>query len=131
MDSSLVVAKGFCCYITTGAPLPKGSDAVVMIEDTEVGDPGGLSTSGKGERVMRVRGGEGKAVKTMAAGTNVRQVGSDIALGEVVLTKGKLLDAGDVGILASLGVPSIKVCSKPSAGFMSTVRLPPSQQSPL
>ncbi|QDZ25791.1 molybdopterin biosynthesis protein [Chloropicon primus] len=111
VDDDLVVSKGGCCYITTGSPLPRGSDAVVMIEDTKT------STAADGKRVMEVLG---DAVKNMAVGHNVRQIGSDMALGEVVLGKGKLLESADIGILASLGFQSVAVVSKPLAAFMST-----------
>ena len=71
--------------------------------------------SGKNQKTIRLR--EGIDIQP---GQDVRQMGSDMALGEVILHEGKLLSAADVGMLASLGIPSVKVFSKPKAAVMST-----------
>ena len=122
VDEGIVVEQGLAAYITTGSPLPRGSNAVVMIEDTAVvsggGEEGGDTLGGP--KVIEIVGGGGSAVKTMAPGQNVRQVGSDMALGEVVLVQGKVIQPADVGILASLGVSHVRVFAKPTAAFMST-----------
>lgn len=61
-----------------------------------------------------------KVATEIHPGQHVRQVGSDMEKGEVIFDSGKLLEAVDVGMLASLGIRSVKVFKKPLAAFMST-----------
>ena len=82
---ALHVEPGTAAYITTGAPLPPGADAVVQIERTE-------QTAGG------VRIGE-----TPRAGQNIRPVGSDLKHGDRVLAAGTVLTPAAVGLIASLG----------------------------
>jgi len=79
------VERGTAAYITTGAPLPPGADAVVQIERTTEAPAG-------------VRIGE-----TPRAGQNIRPVGSDLARGARVLAAGTALTPAAVGLLASVG----------------------------
>ena len=87
--------------INTGAPLPPGADAVVMVEDTEV--------------VSRHSGpaGEEDQVKVLAqvdTGENVREPGSDVKLGEKVLELGDVISGvgGELGTLAFIGRRSVR-----------------------
>ena len=75
------VSAGSVCYITTGAPLPAGADAVVMVEETLPGSSEG-----------RV-----KISKAAKPRQNVREVGSDMAAGERVLAAGERIGAAEVG----------------------------------
>ncbi|MCM8778739.1 MAG: hypothetical protein NC834_02995 [Candidatus Omnitrophica bacterium] len=72
--------------IMTGAPIPKGADSVIMVEETE--------KLGK-DKV--------KIFKETEAKENIRRAGEDIKKGECVLTKGTLLKPAHIGLLASLG----------------------------
>ena len=98
--------KSYICRINTGGPLPKGADAVVMVEDTEL-----VSTTEDGEE---------KAVKLLAqvpSGENVRKPGSDVKNGEQVLSKGSRISevGGEIGTLAFVGkreVRPAKTCEK-------------------
>ncbi len=96
------VGQGECIRIMTGAQLPSGADTVIMQEHVER-DADMLSV-GPGHQ----------------CGQNVRHPGEDIAKGDVVLETGTLLGAAELGLLASLGIPSIKVKRKLKVAFFST-----------
>ncbi|ODQ81821.1 hypothetical protein BABINDRAFT_160057 [Babjeviella inositovora NRRL Y-12698] len=102
---------GEIARITTGAPVPLGADAVVMVEETEL-----ITTDGTEE----------KEVKILAIGVkpldNVRAVGSDIQKGTKILAKGTPFasNGSEVGVLASVGVTHVAVFAKPTVGVLST-----------
>ena len=104
---------GEVARITTGAPLPPEGTAVVMVEDTIVKR---MTADGKEEKEIEILT---EAVKT---GENVREVGSDITAGEVILKKGERLTAvgGEIGLLASIGRGEVTVYKKPTVGVLST-----------
>ncbi|EFJ48728.1 hypothetical protein VOLCADRAFT_90518 [Volvox carteri f. nagariensis] len=104
----LPVRPGTVAYITTGAPVPPGADAVVQVEDTEVAPQGP-----DGVRRVRIN----KAAK---AGQDIRPVGSDIAEGDIVLRAGELVGVAEVGILATVGAVQLKVHAKPKVAVLST-----------
>jgi gephyrin len=99
---ALHVEPGTAAYITTGAPLPPGADAVVQIEHTEQ-TPGG------------VRIGE-----TPRAGQNIRPVGSDRTRGDRVLAAGTALTPAAVGLIASLGRMDALVARRPRVSVLAT-----------
>ncbi|MFZ1341876.1 bifunctional molybdopterin-guanine dinucleotide biosynthesis adaptor protein MobB/molybdopterin molybdotransferase MoeA [Thiothrix eikelboomii] len=94
---------GACIRIMTGAPMPAGTDTVVMQEHTE--------TTAEGW----VRIGTGHQF-----GQNVRHQGEDITQGQTVLTAGRRLSPADLGLLASLGIAEVKVYRAPRVAFFST-----------
>ncbi|MBM4367366.1 MAG: molybdopterin molybdotransferase MoeA [Deltaproteobacteria bacterium] len=97
-----VVGPGQASRIMTGAPVPEGADAVVMVEDTRA----------EGDRVV---------VATSArAGQHLRPAGADVREGEVVLSPGTVLGAGAIGLLATLGWPSVRVAARPRVAILST-----------
>ena len=96
------IGAGEAIRIMTGAPVPDGADAVVMVEKTEKGD------------------GVVKIFTDSWDGQNIRMAGEDVAEGDHILHKGKLLHAGDIGMLASLGYPEVKVIPKPIIAVIST-----------
>ena len=87
------VKPGTALRIMTGAPLPEGADAVVQFEDTD-------EVSRKSSRGNLSQIG---ILCQVEKGLNVRYRGEDIARGELVLEKGKLLRPSEIGVLASLG----------------------------
>ncbi len=94
---------GECVEIATGAPLPPGADAVVMVEDTVQGPDG---------RVM---------VRTPAvSGQNVGRAGADIGVGATVLRAGEVLLPARVGVVAALGLGDLDVYAKPRVAIVST-----------
>lgn len=104
---------GTIARITTGAPLPENANAVVMVEDTVL-----VSTTpdGKEEAVVEILTGDIKPQE------NVREPGSDVALGSKILEKGSLITAvgGELGLLTSTGTRRVKVYKKPRVGVLST-----------
>lgn len=86
--------------INTGAPLPPGMDAVIMVEDTEV-----VAKEGEEEK-------EVKLLAQVDKGENVRKEGSDVKVGEKVLEKGDVISAvgGELGTLAFIAKRSVRSC---------------------
>lgn len=98
------VPPGQCVRITTGAPLPAGTDTVIMREQlAEHANAVSVTTP---ERVQR--------------GQHVRQAGEDIRAGSIALTKGTRLDATCLGLLASLGYAQVPVSKRPRVAIFST-----------
>ena len=101
-SAAVVLSGGQCARISTGGMLPAGADAVVMAEHTE--DLGDLCL----------------CYGAVAPGENVTKKGDDIAPGSVVLRRGSVLCAGQIGALASLGIRSVPVFQKPRVAVIST-----------
>src|SRR5256886_7046615 len=96
------VGPGEAMRIMTGAPMPDGADTVVRVEDTD----------------------NASDVVTIAAatqrGTATRQAGEDLRKGETILTKGTVLRAAEIGLLASDGRARIRVRKRPRVAVYST-----------
>jgi hypothetical protein len=90
--------------IATGGMVPRGADAVVMVEHTEV------DTKGRSLEITRAA----------APGENVSFAGTDIAKGETVLRAGQLLTSREIGVLAAIGLAEVSVCRKPRVAILST-----------
>lgn len=93
---------GDCVRIMTGAVMPAGADTVVIQENASRTDSG-----------IRIDG-------STRPGDNVRQAGEDIAVGDLVLTKGRRLNPADIGLLASLGIAEVCVARRVRVAFFST-----------
>lgn len=93
---------GECVKIMTGAVIPAGLDTVVMQE----------KTVNKGEYV--------NILETPNKGANIRLAGEDLKQGQTVLAKGHLMQAADLGLAASLGIPEVTVYRQLSVAFFST-----------
>lgn len=105
-----VVRSGTAVRIMTGAPLPPGADTVVPFEDTDEGFP---ERSKFG--INRI------GIFTQTDPTNhVRAAGRDIKKGEQVFKKGTLLRSPHVGVLASLGINTVKVVRSPRVAILAT-----------
>ena len=96
------IKNGQCCLVHTGGMLPEGADSVVMIEDVDLSDT------------------TVQAFRQVAPGENVIHRGEDLKKGDPVLQKGHKLRAPEIGLLASLGITSMKVYRKPCIGFFSS-----------
>jgi len=99
---ALTVTPGTATAIATGGPVPRGADAVVMVEHT---DP-----EGDGIAVTRA----------LAPGTHIAFAGSDIARGQTLLRKGTLIGAREIAMLAAVGLGSAPVWRKPRVAVLST-----------
>ncbi len=99
------VAPGTAVVIATGGMVPRGADAVVMIEQTELldGSP----------PVIELR-------RAATPGQYIATAGSDIARGETVLRRGRLLTSREVGMLAAVGLADIPVWRRPRVAVFST-----------
>jgi len=96
------VQKGTLAEIVTGAPIPEGADAIVMVEYTDK----------KGDAVL-VR-------QAVSQGENVMMAGSDIRKGETVLEKGAVLSPYEIGALAAVGSVKVSVLRRPKVAIFST-----------
>jgi gephyrin len=105
--------EGEIARITTGAPLPPGADAVVMVEDTALVSQ---TSDGKEEKEVEILTDE------ITPNENVREVGSDVRSGETILKKGEGITVvgGEFGLLASVGTREVSVYRKPVIGVLST-----------
>lgn len=99
------VSKGEASRIMTGAPIPEGADAVVMVEKTEV--------AGNDEKSVEV-------YQSVFAGENVGPRGQDIEAGNTLLKRGTLLGPVEMGLLATFGMSVVRVYAKPKVGILST-----------
>lgn len=96
------VAKGTASVIATGGMLPRGANAVLMIEHARVHD----------HDVWTMR--------PVAPGSNVSFAGTDMARGELVLRRGTKLSARETGVLAAIGRARVDVVRKPRVAVIST-----------
>lgn len=104
---------GTIARITTGAPLPPNANAVVMVEDTILASS---TPDGREEATVEILTGD------IVPGENVREPGSDIALGSKILSRGDLISpvGGELGLLAATGTRTVKIFQKPRVGVLST-----------
>ena len=97
-----VVESGKAVLIATGGMVPRGADAVVMVEDTDM------------------RAGELYVTRAVTPGTGISFAGTDITAGETVLRRGRVLTSRDTGVLAAIGVDHVNVWRKPIVAILST-----------
>ncbi|HEU4587467.1 MAG TPA: molybdopterin biosynthesis protein [Gemmatimonadales bacterium] len=96
------VQPGTATVIATGGMLPRGADAVVMVEQT------------------RLQRDQIAVVRPVVPGAAVTFAGSDIGRGEVVLRRGELLSSRETGVLAALGIDRVPVHVRPKVAILST-----------
>lgn len=97
------VGAGTCAEIATGAPLPDGADAVVMVEETSPVDEQHVAIAA-----------------AAATGQNVGRRGADISPGDVVVRRGDLLNPSRIGAVAALGCFDVTVFAQPRVAVLST-----------
>jgi molybdopterin molybdotransferase len=97
------IGPGEAARIMTGAPLPEGADAVVMVEDTERPGPSSV--------VIR---------RTVDHGDNVGPAGEDVAKGETALERGTVIGPAETGMLAAVGLTRVAVVRRPRVAVIST-----------
>ncbi|MFC6941436.1 molybdopterin biosynthesis protein [Salinirubellus sp. GCM10025818] len=113
------VEPGTCAEISTGAVVPPGADAVVMVERTDRVSRS-ETDSANGEPVSD-REGEDVLVRTsLAPGDRIMFAGADVAAGERALGPGTELTAREVGLLSALGVSDVPVRERPKVAIIST-----------
>jgi molybdopterin molybdotransferase len=104
------VRPGAAIRIMTGAPLPKGADAVVKFEDTDE-----VSRRSSTKDLSQIG-----ILYQAKKGLNVRCRGEDIAKGDLVLKKGKVLRPQEIGVLAALGRSTVLVIRRPIVAILAT-----------
>ncbi|HVM67468.1 MAG TPA: gephyrin-like molybdotransferase Glp [Acidimicrobiales bacterium] len=109
------VGAGEAVRILTGAPLPPGADAVVMVEDTDVWD----GRTGR-EAVGAATVPKVEVRRAVGVGANVRAAGDDIRAGQTVFAAGTVLGPGHLGVLASIGMRRVPVFPRARVGVLST-----------
>ena len=97
------VGTGECAEIATGAPMPEGADAVVMVEETE-----------------RTNNGTVDIFKPVHPKQHIGRRGADIAVTQKVLGPGDLLTPSRLGAIAALGIPNVEVYDRPRVALLST-----------
>ena len=97
------LGSGECAEIMTGAAVPAGADAVVMVEDTE-----------------RVSDGEVRILECVPAGRSIQARATEAVQGDRILASGRVIGLADVGILASTGHALVRVSRKPRVAIVST-----------
>jgi molybdenum cofactor synthesis domain-containing protein len=97
------VTPGTAIKIMTGAPLPKGADAVVKVENTEVADDSVIIHQ-----------------DFVEPGESVRQIGSDVKTGQLLVRAGSQIGPAEIGMLAAYGGDPVTVRRKPKVSIVST-----------
>lgn len=100
------IVSGTAARIMTGAQVPEGADAVVMIEATEIKEDGTVTLVG--------------FKRPIALGSNVTPIGLEISEGDLLIKQGTLLSAGEISVLATFGVHEVPVYRKPRVAIFAT-----------
>ncbi|MGE3509304.1 MAG: gephyrin-like molybdotransferase Glp [Vicinamibacterales bacterium] len=103
MSPTATLGPGRCSEIATGAPLPDGADAVVMVEET----------TPAGDEAVQI-------LSPVSPGQNVGRRGADLTPGDLVVRRGDLLNPSRIGALAAVGAVDIEVYVRPRVAVMST-----------
>ena len=101
--SALTIGEGECIEISTGAPVPRGSDAVVMVEETDA----------DADNVIRI-------FAEVQPQQNIGRQGADIQAGQVVVASGELINSSRIGALAAVGTVWVDVYDRPRVAILST-----------
>src|SRR4051812_48114530 len=97
------VLSGTATMIATGGPMPRGADAVVMVEHTQP----------SGDRSIEIR-------RSASPGQFVSYAGSDIARGEALLRRGTVIGSREIGMFAACGIAQVAVARRPRVAVIST-----------
>ena len=103
LRASVEVLPGTATTIATGAVLPRGADAVVMVEHTRV--------DGQGDLLVE---------QPVSPGGRITFAGTDVSRGETVLRGGQLLTSREIGVLAAIGCATVSVIRRPRVAIIST-----------
>ncbi len=101
-SSKVALGQGECARIATGGMLPDGSDAIVMVEQTQAVGPKTI-----------------EALRPVAPGENVVQVGEDVRTGDPIVSRGSTLRPQDLGGLLALGVTTVRVARRLRVAIVS------------
>jgi molybdopterin molybdotransferase len=110
------VTPGCAVRIMTGAPIPRGADAVVPFEETDEAAAGPARQFGSFAKSSS----NVQVLKAAKPGANIRRAGEDVRSGAAVLSQGTVLHAAQIGVLASLGRATVRVIRRPVVAILST-----------
>ena len=102
--SEITIRKGECIQCMTGAEIPKGADAIIMVEDTS-----GFSNN---DYV--------KVMISASSGAHIRKKGEEINEGDVLIKKGARITANELGTCATFGYGDLSVSKKPKVSIFGT-----------
>lgn len=102
--SELMINSGECIQCMTGAKIPKGADAVIMVEHTS-----GFSDN---ENIQ--------IINQVDEGKNIRKIGEEIKKGELLIRKGTKITASELGICATFGYGELAVMRRPKVAIFAT-----------
>ena len=103
-NAELAVEPGKAVAIATGAKVPRGADAVIMIEHTKLENNNNIV----------------KVIKQIERGKNISVEGEDVKNGQILLKKGTWLSSQDLGLMASVGLGKVQVYKKPEVAVLAT-----------
>ena len=107
------VDAGAAVRIMTGAPMPHGADAVVPFEETDEPSGRAFGSFAKSRDVVGV-------MKAAEPGANIRRAAEDIRIGQLIIRAGSVLHPAQIGVLASLGMATVRVHRRPVVAILST-----------
>jgi len=99
---SIEISSDTCVEISTGAPIPRGANAVVMVEYTKAED------------------GDILVYRGVSPGENIAQTGSDASIGDLILRRGRRIGPREIAALAAVGCSEVKVYVNPRVALLST-----------
>jgi len=102
--SDLVLKKGECIQCMTGAKIPKGADAIIMVEDTS-----GFSNDESVQIMIEAK-----------VGQHIRKMGEEINEGDTLIKKGTIISTSEIGVCASSGYGELAVSKKPKVAIFAT-----------
>ncbi|MDB9884504.1 molybdopterin molybdotransferase MoeA [Candidatus Marinimicrobia bacterium] len=102
--SDLILKKGECIQCMTGAKIPKGADAIIMVEDTS-----GFSNDKNVQIMIEVKRGQ-----------HIRKMGEEINEGDILIEKGSIITTSEIGVCASFGYSELAVSKKPKVAIFAT-----------
>jgi len=108
--SSQTVTPGSAIRIMTGAPVPNGADTVIPFEETDEVE---RRNAGHGLDDININ-------TNLPKGSNIRPAGEDVKQNELVLKSGTLIRPSEISVLASLGLPTVKVIRRPLVSILAT-----------
>ena len=108
-----VVEAGTAVRIMTGAPMPRGADAIVPFEETDEPSGRAFGSFAKSRAVVGV-------LKAAEPGANIRRAAEDVRVGQPIIRAGAVLHPAQIGVLASLGRATVRVHRRPVVAILST-----------
>ncbi|MBI2723701.1 MAG: molybdopterin molybdotransferase MoeA [Chloroflexi bacterium] len=107
------LAPGTALRIMTGAPMPAGADAVVPFEETDEPSGRDFGTFAKSRSTVGI-------LKAADAGANIRRAAEDVHRGQLIMPRGTVIHPPQVGVLASLGMATVRAHRRPVVAILST-----------